>query len=116
MSEIMEMIHYWLFIVIDITTLLIYLLSIVIILKGTILSVIALFKKMDKTPGIYIGESLDLALRYLMVTEVLHTFTADTLVSLVNLGILLAIRVAIVMFNQKETEHELHLMEEEQGA
>lgn len=88
--------------------------ALLIITYGTVMSVTALFKKMEKTPGIYIGESLDLALRYLMVSEVLHTFTADTLTSILNLGLLLVIRIAIVMFNQKEMEHELKVVLEEE--
>lgn len=93
--------------VIDYTNMIISLIAFLIIVYGTIMSVMALFSKMEKTPGLYIGESLDLALRYLMISEVLHTFTASTLNSIINLGLLLVIRIAIVLFNQKEMEHEL---------
>lgn len=104
-----QMLH----IIIEYAIMVIYIIALFIILYGTTMSVIALFKKTEKTPGVYIGESLDLGLRYLMVSEVLHTFTASTLMSLVNLGVLLLIRIVMVIFNQKELQHEIALEEEE---
>lgn len=92
--------------IIEYTNLIILVIAFVIILIGIINSVAALFRDMKKTPGIYIGESLDLALRYLMVSEVLHTFTSETLEAIINLGLLLLVRIAIVIFNQKEMDHE----------
>ena len=71
------------------------------------MSIFALFRNTKKSPGIYIGESLDLGLRYLMVAEVLHTFTTDSIQSLMTLAMLLGIRIVIVFVNQKELEHEL---------
>lgn len=96
-------------IVIDYANMIISVIALLIIIHGAVISVMALFTKMEKTAGLYIGESLDLALRYLMISEVLHTFTANSLMSIINLGLLLVVRIAIVMFNQKEMEHELAL-------
>lgn len=100
-------------VVIEYAIIVIYVIALFIILYGTAMSVYALFTKTEKSPGVYIGESLDLGLRYLMVSEVLHTFTASTLMSLVNLGVLLLIRIVMVIFNQKELQHEIALEEEE---
>lgn len=98
--------------IVEYLVMIIYFISLIIILYGTIMSVKAMFIKTEKTPGIYIGESLDLSLRYLMITEVLHSFTSSTIASLIHLGLLLAIRVAIVVFNQKELEHEISAIDE----
>lgn len=106
------LINYIIHNIVEVVNILITIVALIIIIKGTVLSIMSLFMEMRKTPGIYIGESLDLGLRYLMVSEVLHTFTSESLSSLINLAILLAIRVAIVVFNQKEMEHELQIIEE----
>ncbi len=106
------LINYIIHNIVEVANMLITIVSLIIIIKGTVLSIMSLFMEMRKTPGIYIGESLDLGLRYLTVSEVLHTFTSESLSSLINLAILLAIRVAIVVFNQKEMEHELQIIEE----
>lgn len=96
-----------LFSLIDYTVLFVESLALILIVIGVTKSVFALFVNSKKSPGIYIGESLDLGLRYLMVAEVLHTFTTDSIQSLISLAILLGIRIVIVFVNQKELEHEL---------
>lgn len=98
-------------ILVEFSTMIIYFIALFIILIGALKSLVALVDPTDKSAGMIIGESLDLALRYLMVSEVLHTFTADSLESLINLGLLLVIRIAIVVFNQKEMEHESQLFD-----
>lgn len=109
MVELLELVvHY--------STFVIYVIALVIILYGAAMSVYALFAKTEKTPGIYIGENLDLGLRFLMVSEVLHTFTTESRDSLINLGILLFLRIVMVIFNQKELQHETHQFEQELEA
>ena len=83
-------------VIIEYAIMIIYVIALFIILYGTAMSVVTLFNKTDKSPGVYIGESLDLGLRYLMVSEVLHTFTASTLMSLIN--------IKVSLFNLNDTD------------
>ena len=92
-GDLMEQV---LHVIIEYAIMIIYVIALFIILYGTAMSVVTLFNKTDKSPGVYIGESLDLGLRYLMVSEVLHTFTASTLMSLIN--------IKVSLFNLNDTD------------